>query len=62
MTLELTQARSLRALAEALRALVDAARRAHDRGDALERNRLLDEADAQLGRLIDAMPAEPRRR
>ena len=48
------------ALAEGLKALTAAARRAGKRGDTAERDRLLDEAFAQLDRMIEAMPPEPR--
>lgn len=54
------QAAHLRALAEGLRDLTRAARRAHERGDAAERDELLDACDAQLARMIDAIPPAPR--
>lgn len=44
----------------AARALLIAARRAHERGDVAERDELLDESDAQLVQMIEAMPGERR--
>lgn len=48
-------------VAAGVKALVRAARRAHDRGDLVERDQLLDEADEQLGLMIEALPDEARR-
>lgn len=47
--------------ATAAKALLRAARRTHERGDTVERDQLLDEADTELGLMIDAMPVERRR-
>jgi uncharacterized protein HemY len=44
------------AIALGVKALVRAARRAHERGDTAERDRLMDEADEQVGQMINAMP------
>lgn len=46
-------------LASAVRTLTGAARRAMERGDVDELNRLLDEAEAQVDMMITAMPPDP---
>ena len=51
---------SAAAIARGVQVLVDAARRAHKRGDTAERDRLMDDAEAQLGLMIAAMPQATR--
>lgn len=51
---------SATAYAIGVKALIRAARRAHERGDTEERDRLLDEADDQHVLMIQAMPPDRR--
>lgn len=46
------------AIAAGVRALTAAARRANERGDSEELNRLLDEAEKQVDLMIAAMPPD----
>jgi uncharacterized protein HemY len=46
------------AYGQTAKALIRAARRAHERGDTVERDRLIDEADEQLALMVEAMPLE----
>lgn len=50
------------AYSTAAAALLRAARRAHERDDAVERDRLLDEADSQLVAMVEALPDDLRPR
>jgi uncharacterized protein HemY len=50
---------STAAIAAGVKAILAAARRAHERGDTDERDRLLDEADGQLGLMADSLPVRP---
>lgn len=47
-------------IAKGVKVIVAAARRAHERGDTAERDRLMDDAEAQLGLMIAAMPQAKR--
>ena len=52
---------SAAAIAQAAKVILAAARRAHERGDRVEYERLMDDADEQIGLMVEAMPPEPRR-